>query len=100
MINNYKLLKSANTNLRSGRPSKLAFCEKRYILKSVRLNIRIIALQTVNNIRERFKKILHEDTIRKKTHYHGRVARRKLRISAVNKQKHLTFASEYVNKSP
>ena len=36
----------------------------------------------------------------KKDHYHGRTARRKPYLSAVNKQMLLTFANEYVNKSP
>ena len=50
-----------------------------------------------------FKKSLYEDTMRKilkKTHYHGRVARRKSYISAVNKQKRLIFANECGDKSP
>ena len=38
--------------------------------------------------------------ILKKTHYHDRVARRKPHISAVNKQKNLIFANEYLNKFP
>ena len=48
-------------------------------MKSVRLNLRITALQIVNDIRDRIKKSLHEDTIRKilkKAHCHGRVVRR------------------------
>ncbi|GFW80604.1 transposable element Tc1 transposase [Trichonephila clavipes] len=50
-----------------------------------------------------FKKTLREDTIRKilkKAGYHGRVTRKKPRISAVNTEKRLDFANEHVNKSP
>ncbi|GFW09581.1 transposable element Tc1 transposase [Trichonephila clavipes] len=61
------------------------------------------ASQIANDIRERFKKTLHEDTIRKilkKAGYHGRVARKKTHISAVNRQKRLDFVNEHANKPP
>ncbi|GFT66269.1 transposable element Tc1 transposase [Trichonephila clavipes] len=52
---------------------------------------------------ERDLKTLHEDTIKKKilkkAGYHGRVARKKPHILAVNKQKRLDFANEHVNKA-
>lgn len=103
VINNYTSSKSVISKPRSGRPSKLTLREKRYVFKSIRLNPRLSASQIANDIRERFKKTLHEDTIRKilkKAGYHGRVARRKPHISAVNRQKRLDFANEYVNKPP
>ena len=67
MFDNYKLLKSVTSNLSSGCPFKLIFHEKKFILKSVRLNPRIAASQIVNNIREKLKnKTLNEDTILEK----------------------------------
>ncbi|GFX19797.1 transposable element Tcb1 transposase [Trichonephila clavipes] len=80
VINNYTPSKSVISKPRFGRPSKLTLREKK-----------------------EFKKTLHEDTIRKilkKAGYHGRVARKKPHISAVNRQKHLDFANEHVNKPP
>ena len=50
VINNYELSKSVTSKLRSGGLSKLTFCEKRCILKSVRLNPTITASQIVNDI--------------------------------------------------
>ena len=99
MINNYKLSKSFISKLRSGRPSKLTFREKRYFLKFMHLNPKITASQIINYFRDKFKKrTLHEVTIckiLKKVHYHSRVAHRKPHISVVNKEKHLTSANEY-----
>ncbi|GIY61972.1 HTH_Tnp_Tc3_2 domain-containing protein [Caerostris extrusa] len=95
VINNYTSSKSIISKPRSGRPSKLTACEKRYVFKSVRLNPRISGFQIANEVRD--LKTLHEDTIRKilkKAGYHGRVARRKPHISAVNRQKRLHFAND------
>ncbi|GFX93865.1 transposable element Tcb1 transposase [Trichonephila clavipes] len=103
VINNYTSSKSVISKPCSGRPSKLTLREKRYVFKSIRLNLRLSASQIVNGIRERFKKTLHENTIRKilkKAGYHGRVAHKKPHISAVNTQKRLDFANEHVNKPP
>ncbi|GIX86351.1 hypothetical protein CEXT_377201 [Caerostris extrusa] len=65
VINNYTSSKSIISQPRSGRPSKVTAREKRYVFKSVRLNPSISAFQIANDVRERFKKTLHEDTIRK-----------------------------------
>ncbi|GFT64703.1 transposable element Tc1 transposase [Trichonephila clavipes] len=101
VINNYTSSKSVISKPRSGRPFKLTLREKRYVFKSIRLNPRLCASQIANDIRERFKKTLHEDTKRKilkKAGYHGRVARKKPHISAVNRQKRLDFTNEHVKK--
>ncbi|GFT59268.1 transposable element Tcb1 transposase [Trichonephila clavipes] len=77
--------------------------QRRNLFKSIRLNPRLSASQIANDNRERFKKTLHEDTIRKilkKAGYHGHVARKKPHISAVNRQKRLDLANEHVNKPP
>ncbi|GFS71123.1 transposable element Tc1 transposase [Trichonephila clavipes] len=103
VINNYTSSKSVISKPRFERPSKLTLREKKYVFKSIRLNPRLRASQIANYIRERFKKTLHEDTIRKilkKAGYHGRVARKKPHILAVNRQKRLDFANAHVNKPP
>ncbi|GFT23213.1 uncharacterized protein TNCV_1859171 [Trichonephila clavipes] len=78
VINNYTSSKSVISKPRFERPSKLTIREKRYVFKSIRLNPRLSTSQIAND-RERFKKTINEDTIRKilkKAGYHGRVARK------------------------
>ncbi|GIZ02800.1 hypothetical protein CEXT_160861 [Caerostris extrusa] len=53
LSNNYTSSKSIISKPRSGRPSKLTAPGKRYVFKSVRLNLRISAFQIANDVRER-----------------------------------------------
>ena len=62
VINNYNLTKSTISKLTSGHPSKLTFCERRHILKSVCLNPMITGFQIINDIQGRFLKKLFTKT--------------------------------------
>ncbi|GIY95770.1 hypothetical protein CEXT_622891 [Caerostris extrusa] len=55
VINNYTSSKSIISKPRSGRPSKLTAREKRYVFKSVRLNLRISGFQIANDVERDLK---------------------------------------------
>ncbi|GIY53507.1 uncharacterized protein CDAR_235081 [Caerostris darwini] len=64
VINNYTSSKSIISKPRSGRPSKLTPV-KRDMSSSPYVRLQYVASQIANDVRERFKKTLHEDTTRK-----------------------------------
>lgn len=71
------------------------------MLRSLHKNPRLTASKIALDIREKHKKSICDDIVRKffkKAGYHGRVARRKPLISLVNRQKLLAFAREHLNK--
>lgn len=103
VVANFNSTGSILSKHRSGRPSKLTHREKRDILKTVKLNPRITAAKIQENVKEKFGKEIHEDTLRKivkKAGYHSRVARRKPHISETNKKKRMDFANKFISKPP
>ncbi|XP_043064585.1 uncharacterized protein LOC122320512 [Drosophila ficusphila] len=101
VLENFDLNGSIRSKPRSGRPPKLTDREKRDVLKSVKLNPRLTAFKITQDIKEKFNKDLHEDTIRKilkKEDLHARTARKKPLISPANKRKRTDFAKKFVQE--
>lgn len=63
VLKNFNSTGSVKSKPRTGRPPKLTEREKRDVLKTVQINPGIAASRIVQDVKEKFNKDLHDDTI-------------------------------------
>jgi len=90
VLENFNVSGSCESKRRSGRPPKLTEREKRSVLKTVKINPRTTASQIAKDIKEKYNKDLHSDTVCK-------ILKKPL-ISQVNKIKRMEFSRKFNNK--
>lgn len=88
---------------RSGRPSKLTLRDKRTIKRIVDQEPFISAKKISSHLGMHNDITVHPETVRRvivDIGFKSCTPRKKPFVNKINRQKHLTFAKEYVNKSP
>lgn len=101
VIKRFKTYGNVGNQPRSSCRKILSQYEERWILREIKKNPKVSAVQLAKEIKIYFKKSLHPETVRnvlRKHNLHGRVARKKPYISEVNKKKRKDYAQQHINK--
>ncbi|KAJ4437411.1 hypothetical protein ANN_17555 [Periplaneta americana] len=101
IVNRYKYNGGIQNERGRGR-KKLNERDERQIVSTVRRNPRLSAPKLTSDVNATLNRPVFTETTRRTSRragYHGRVARKKPRITEVNRRKRLDFAKRYVNCS-
>lgn len=97
IIDRCSATKTVKNQPRSGRPSSLSECDKRFVVREVKKNPRCSAPKIAAELAKRGTAVC-ASTVRKtlrEEKYHGRQARKKFWVSKVNREKRLRFAKDH-----
>lgn len=103
IIDNWKYEGTLKDKPGRGRKRILSESDERLIVRKVRNNPKVSVPKLTAEVSKDINRSVSTETVRRvlrKSNLHGRVARRKPFISAVNQKKRLEFAKAYVNKPP
>lgn len=103
IINKWRYEGKLQNNPGRGRKRILSAGDERLITRKVKNNPKICVPNLVSEVSEMINRPVSTETVRRvlrRNNLHGRVARRKPFISAVNKKKRLEFAKKYIEQPP